>query len=245
MSTPNGLIVYRGPSQLDPDVEIVAIVTGLTGRSANRKTGAMVQTWIMRTDIEPHKAIKSGLDSAVCGDCPFSGGQGCYVITFQAPLAVYRAFKRGVYPEASYVLDIRAAGATRAVRIGSYGDPAAVPTGVWSALTADAKTWTGYTHQWRTADPGLARFCMASVETFRQSLDAMEAGYRTFRVSAEIDPVQGVEITCPASKEAGERTTCADCGLCKGSQSNGRSITIMAHGATAKRARTALVQLSA
>ena len=33
------------------------------------------------------------------------------------------------------------------VRIGSYGDPAAVPTRVWAELVRYAKNWTGYTHQ--------------------------------------------------------------------------------------------------
>lgn len=32
------------------------------------------------------------------------------------------------------------------VRIGSYGDPAAVPTRVWAELVRYAKNWTGYTH---------------------------------------------------------------------------------------------------
>lgn len=35
------------------------------------------------------------------------------------------------------------------VRIGSYGDPAAVPTRVWEELVKNARNFTGYTHQWR------------------------------------------------------------------------------------------------
>lgn len=35
------------------------------------------------------------------------------------------------------------------VRLGAYGDPAAVPTRVWAELLRYVKQWTGYTHQWK------------------------------------------------------------------------------------------------
>ena len=36
---------------------------------ANAKTGAMIQTYIMRADIEPQEAARIGEDYSVCGDC--------------------------------------------------------------------------------------------------------------------------------------------------------------------------------
>ena len=60
------MIIYQGPSLIDGK-PIIAIATL---NSRNGKTGEMIQTWIMRSDIEPHKAIKTGEDSSVCGDCP-------------------------------------------------------------------------------------------------------------------------------------------------------------------------------
>ena len=65
---PKGVVLYRGPSLLDGK-PIVCIATGLRSPSGNPKTGPMVQTWIMREDVAPHTAQKSGEDSSVCGDC--------------------------------------------------------------------------------------------------------------------------------------------------------------------------------
>ena len=49
---------------------IVAILTGLRSPSANRKTGAMAQLWILSADESPVDASQSGADASVCGDCP-------------------------------------------------------------------------------------------------------------------------------------------------------------------------------
>lgn len=224
----NGIILYEGPSMLDGK-PIVVIATG----STNRKTGGMLQTWIMRADVEPHAAVKTGDDASVCGDCPHRGTT-CYVVVFQAPLSVYRAFKRGSYRKAGDLGTIRAVGKGKAVRLGSYGDPAAVPVEVLEALTADAASHTGYTHQWRKADH-LKGLCMASCDTEADRVEAKATGWRTFRVRAEgADKMEG-EIACPASDEAGNRTTCERCGLCAGLRKwSGKDITIQVHGAASK-----------
>ena len=241
----NGRIIYRGISRLDGRTPIVVVVTGLTGSSANRKTGGMLQTWILADDgIEPHTAVKELKDGAICGDCPFSGGKGCYVTVFQAPLGVYRAVQRGSYSHAS-PSEIPYLANGRPVRIGSYGDPAAVPTRVWRLLTGSASTWTGYTHQWRNPDNAdLARFCMASVETPEDTARAHNAGWRTFRVAANTLCLPHVEVLCPASVEAGQRTTCDKCGLCKGSARIARSIVIVAHGNKTKKVKKALLAIN-
>ena len=61
-----GFILYDGPSVLDGQ----PIVVIATMETSNRKTGQMVQTWIIRSDISPTDAAKIGLDSSVCGHCP-------------------------------------------------------------------------------------------------------------------------------------------------------------------------------
>src|SRR5271154_1354735 len=101
MLKPNGVILYQGPSLID-GAPIVAIA--IAGKSSNRKTGNMVQTYILRSDLEPTAAIKQGLDVSICGDCRHRGdgtgkGRTCYVNVGQGPLGVYRAFKRGRYPK--------------------------------------------------------------------------------------------------------------------------------------------------
>ena len=236
MKNPSGLIVYRGPSQLD-GAPIIAIVTGLDGKARNRKTGLVLQTWIMRDDIAPHLALKTGDDASVCGDCthrPVNGGS-CYVRVFQAPLVVWKAAQRGIYATAEDYGAIADVGANKVVRLGSYGDPAAVPIAVWEALVSGATAHTGYTHQWRTM-PELASLCMASADSAQEAFDAHSQGWRTFRVRSAADTVQALEFICPASKEAGAKTDCASCRACGGTGSKARANpVIIAHGATARR----------
>lgn len=233
---PSGIILYRGPSMLD-GAPIIAIATGLDDKARNRKTGLVLQTWIMRDDVAPHIALKTGDDASVCGDCrhrPINGG-ACYVRVFQAPLVVWKAAQRGVYAQAADLDAIRSAGANRVVRLGSYGDPAAVPIAVWEALVSGATAHTGYTHQWRNA-PELAALCMASADSALEAAQAQAQGWRTFRVRAPSEPVSLREFVCPASKEAGAKTDCASCRACGGITSKAKANpVIIAHGATARR----------
>jgi len=237
MPKQNGIVLYRGPSQLD-GAPIVAILTGLAGASANEKTGAMLQTWIMREDVEPHKALKTGEDASVCGDCkhrPANGG-ACYVTVFQAPLSVYRAFHRGAYGSQIAPADAAALVAGRALRVGSYGDPAAVPAHIWQDLVDVAATHTGYTHQWhKPAGAGLRGLVMASADSADEMASARAAGWRTFRVRCADEPLQALESVCPASEEAGYKTNCATCGACSGADGRRGSIAIVVHGAKARK----------
>ena len=68
-----------------------------------------------------------------------------------------------------------------------------------------------------------------------------KAGARTFRVIASVaDMVKGKEVLCPASEEAGKRTTCDRCKLCSGASIAAKSIAIVAHGASTKSAMLTL-----
>jgi hypothetical protein len=226
---------------------IVVIATGFQRRSANPKTGDMIQSWILRRDVNPFVAIHTGADASICGNCPLRGvidkskrrsvnrRRACYVSVHQAPLAVYKAYKRGRYEpfdRQSHIDLFR----SRMLRIGSYGDPCAVPYSVWSMLAKVAQGRTGYTHQWQTARFWRYRYLvMASVESLEQSQQAQERGWRTFRTApAGEQPVSG-EFACPASAEQGHRLTCEQCGACDGA--NGRqhraSVVIQVHGSPA------------
>jgi hypothetical protein len=232
---PVGYTIYDGPSMLDGQ-RIVVIVTGLKG-SRNTKTGDMVQTYILRPDMHPLEAVRTGADYSICGNCPARGdgtgkGRICYVTLIHGPRIVWQSFVRGVYPKATpaAVADVVAG---KMVRLGTYGDPAAAPLAIWEHLIAKAEGWTGYTHQWRTIEAGWSRLVMASADSVADSREAWLRGYRTFRVGAV--PMTGREINCPASKEAGERTQCISCKLCMGSTSKAPvSIQIAPHGAGAK-----------
>jgi hypothetical protein len=240
---PNGVILYEGPSLLD-GAPIVVIATGIASGSTNRKTGAMVQTYILRSNVEPTAAVASGGDKSICGDCRHRGTRGkqrtCYVNVGQGPLGVYRAYRRGRYPVAGHYANLlwlperkngdSCIGKDVIVRLGTYGDPAAVPVRIWESLTRHCKGHTGYTHQWRTAH-SLKGLCMASVDTPEEALLAQWLGWRTFRVAMPTDLAKlPIESRCPASAEMGKKLVCSTCLACDGATGKRGSIVIQAHG---------------
>lgn len=227
----NGAILYQGPSLLD-GAPIVAIAVGLGSHSSNRKTGDMVQTYILRADVAPTEAVKTGQDSSICGQCPHRGngdgkGRTCYVNVVQAPNQIWKAYRRGSYPMIENISEL---GQKRIVRLGSYGDPAAVPVEIWRALTKNCVAHTGYTHQWRKS-PELRELCMASADSVADAAEARLQGWRTFRVAMPCDPIKMPgESVCPASAAAGKKLTCEECRACGGANGRKGSIVIQAHG---------------
>ena len=118
-----------------------------TTESDNRKTGNMIQIWILRKDVSPPDAVRSGLDSEICGDCKLRGSNGwigrtCYVNVAQGPNAVWRAYQAGRYeylPQCRYA-DVFGG---RAVRFGAYGDPVYIPLTIVRYICFFARRWTG------------------------------------------------------------------------------------------------------
>ena len=228
-----GAILYQGPSVLDGKPIVVIAVWS----SANRKTGDMLQTYILRSDIDPREANKYGEDESICGNCRHKGtptfdptkalaeGRTCYVNMGQGVLIVYNGFRAGKYPVASP----RTVGRKRKVRIGTYGDGAAAPSYVWDELLSEADGHTAYSHN--GGDP--QRY-MVSVDTLTQAKVAWASKYRTFRVIQHVSEIDRThEVLCPASKEAGYKATCATCLLCGGTSVQAKSIAIPVHGSGA------------
>jgi hypothetical protein len=141
MEGSKNICFYRGPSLLTGD-PVMALLTGLERPSNNPKTGPMLQTWILRADVDPSTAIKTGNDEAICGMCPLRGVNGarrpCYVNPM-GPNAVWRAHERYQNRQAG---DLNLSG--QFIRLGAYGDPAALPFEVWQDLVSTAEGWTGY-----------------------------------------------------------------------------------------------------
>ena len=227
MKAPQGIVAYRGPSLLT-GAPVFVVTTNLQRASKNDKTGAMAQTFILAQDVAPHHAIKTGHDEAVCGDCrmrrylqeqrrraglPVDDGP-CYVLTFQSPRSVWHAYKDAPVLPPEEAREILRNARHNVHRVGSYGDPGAVPASVWSLYPRER---TSYTHQWRNR-PDLAPFCMASVHSESERAEARSMGFRTFRILGAGEAPGAGEILCPASEEAGKRTTCIDCVLCDGSR---------------------------
>jgi hypothetical protein len=151
--------------------------------------------------------------------------RACYVIVSQAPTIIFKAYQRGLYREATpeeaaqYVRG-------RALRIGAYGDSAALPIGVVEPLADAADTVTNYTHSGcydMSRAKQLAQFTMLSADNLKQAERYWKSGARTFRVSSAWSLVDGVrrvndisdgESQCP--KTISKKVSCIDCGLCDG-----------------------------
>jgi hypothetical protein len=158
----------------------------------------------------------------------------------QAPTGIFKAYEAGRYelvtsPEAVELVR------GRALRIGAYGDSAALPIGVVRPLAAAADVETNYTHAAGYAPARadrLGAFTMASADSIEQARDYWARGLRTFRVSNRYELRDGVlrvldiqagEGQCP--KTIDKSVQCVGCGLCDGNRRGLRgSIVAPAHG---------------
>ena len=128
---PLGIILWKGKSLADGK-RIMVIATGVFTETKNKKTGDMIQTYIIRRDIHPMLARRLGEDKSVCGDCMHREQSTCYVNLCHGPINVYLALIDGSYKD--YKPSDIELFKGRNIRIGSYGDPAAVPIEVWENI---------------------------------------------------------------------------------------------------------------
>ena len=212
-----GITLRIGPSGLTNDT----IATIAVFNSTNEKTGNVVQVYYLPVAEHPIDAVKSGLDTAVCGSCPLkpSNTNVCYVRKFHGPSVVWRTFKAGRYPhykdlsqaDQNKVLSILK---SKPIRLGAWGDPASdIETSKF--LASLAPQITAYTHQWQTT-PQLKPFTMASVDTTEDYAIAKDSGWRTYRHTSDNLAFDN-EIVCPHKTH---NVQCIDCGLCSGTASN-------------------------
>lgn len=246
-----GVVFYEGKSEIDGS-PIVGIATW---GSENVKTGPLIQTWIMRSDIHPIVAINEGEDKSVCGDCPLRGlirpisekthkggyagetvnkARACYVLVYNAPAQVYKKYKSGGYPKLTKEFAKNFFG--MGLRYGSYGDPVSIPMKSWELLESlcTADVFPGYTHQWKNKKFSKWKTkLMASTHSVSENEIASASGWRTFRTINDLSEISQNEIVCPASPEAGMKKTCAMCGACDGRRNKSdvrKSIAIVSHG---------------
>ena len=157
----------------------------------------------------------------------------CYVLVFQAPLAVYKCWKRGGYPTLT-PKQAQKRLAYKVVRLGSYGDPVHVPLEVWNTMLKFTLGTTGYTHQWKNLEYiGYSKYLMASVDTSEEMFQANVLGYRTFRVRKKNEEVQPNEVGCLSDRNARgtkKLVPCVDCMMCSGLTSKvTKDISIIQH----------------
>lgn len=238
---PSGAVIWQGSSRID-NQPIVAIVTGLFNPSCNPKTGPMHQTWILRQDVHPFEAIKAGSDTSNCGSClarfdPDTGKRLCYVNP--AVLGqIYRSYLNGKYPIIKIDADSEIWFDFKPLRIGAYGDPAAIPIEVWQNWLDLLKPlkigWTGYTRRWMYPEnQGFKEFLMASTFNLAERDLARSLGWRTYHVLPQNAILPSGLTICPGSKEGGYAKTCRECLLCRGT-ATGKDIVTYAHGGHGK-----------
>ena len=157
----------------------------------------------------------------------------CYVTTWQAPLSIYKAWKKGNYPTLT-PKQAQKRLAYKKVRLGSYGDPVHVPLEVWNTILKFTLGTTGYTHQWKNLEYiGYSKYLMASVDTSEEMFQANVLGYRTFRVRKKNEEVQPNEVGCLSDRNARgtkKLVPCVDCMMCSGLTSKvTKDISIIQH----------------
>jgi len=214
--------------------KVAIIATGIKRKTNNRKTGDMVQIWILLADQNPIVAVQSGLDAnTICQGCPFASGQGCYVNVGQAPLAIWKAYSKGKYPKLKPA-DYGKVFTGKKVRFGAYGNPTLIPLAMVKAIASVSKGWTGYFHNWRELGQTKARaynaYFMASTETETSFNLANTQGLRVFHANIK-QPENTVE--CLSDSRG---ISCADCQLCQGWNKKAKNIWINPHGSKVKKA---------
>lgn len=183
---------------------------------------------------EGMKMFFSNADSN-CLDCPFNSFGKCYTHKFNQYVGFISMLKSiaKIYPAWDDIPVFNDEMIQKAVemskdtyvRFGTYGEPSLHPIEMIKQISEACQNWTGYTHQWDKND--LGAFFMASTHDMRGEAIARAKGYRSFIATNEKMPV----VNCPASEEAGKKSTCSKCNLCSGtlgSKSN-KSIFILNH----------------
>jgi hypothetical protein len=212
------------------------IIVNFQFETSNSKTGDLIQNNFIPFEwIESDAKISTLSDKAVCFDCDHSKDKKktCYVrkgpseMGLASKVRSLRNLGLDNIPELSPELeaDLLEAIEGRGVRFGSYGEPILLGHDLVNKISKRAKFWTGYTHQWHK-NSWAKDYFMASVETTLLDKAAKNMGWRTFFVG---DSVGSENVTCPASKEAGNKSTCDQCKLCMGTQSKAKSVKILKH----------------
>lgn len=213
------------------------VVSIATLKTSNRKTGNLIQVWILKENENPLEALKSGADVSVCGDCKHRNGT-CYVQVGQAPAQVWKSYKRGIYKDFSELTEKdKNSLIGRKTRFGAYGDPVLIRVKQIKALLDLTKsTFTGYTHAWdNPLFQDYKEFFVASVDSKAEYFQAKGKLWKTFRVRSEYEPLEKHEFACPASSEAGAKKTCFDCMACSAFKKGKGSPAIVVHGSSASK----------
>ena len=241
-----GRVCWKGKSLLDETQDIAVVLSRISRPSQNIKTGRMIQIQILNygkefKDFNP-------MSESICGDCQHRK-KTCYVLWNKS---IYSSWKRAMNLGELTLDQARKLCFDRSIRLGTAGDPAAVPSSVWLHLLGSAENkncsdHTAYTHQWHKEQfQDLKAFCMASVDSIEQERLALALGWRVFRVgtfearTTTTDLYKGLNfdtetLQCPATRF--DKSKCESCGLCSGfmgkvSNKRFKGIGVRLHGSS-------------
>jgi hypothetical protein len=140
---------------------------------------------------------------------------------------VYRTYKAGSYKHYNKRQHLKLF-AGHKIRFGTYGEPVLIPVSIVRDIISVAKSHTGYTHMWNSGygKPYRGLF-QASVDTPSEAINAINAGWKYFRVLPIGQACNNDELLCLNESRG---VQCVDCMLCNGSK---RNIAITAHGVNA------------
>lgn len=275
----NPIIIYKGPSRFDGK-PIVAVIkpTSANNKTGNMATLWVMPDGVTPSDAlrqgEDYR-VCGDCPLRVKAD----GVPRCYAhstVVHKGAMSMYGSLPtredQSGWAAEQLAAWLRAAKGGRGVtnfRSAAWGDIAALPEDVRAKLNTARQLAglgaRGYTHQWK--DPScvdLQSWHMASVHTMTDYVLAKAAGWRVFFTS----PWKGSRpyqkdwwrtaarpagaVLCPASRPAGELTTCNSCTLCQGlGRATAADVWIPDHGAPVtarengiRRAKVASTELS-
>ena len=232
-------IVYR----TDDTIQVFRLGTTSNDKIEADKKRKIVQTYTfslsqMKNIMKNVKGMKKFFSVADtnCMDCPFNKFGKCYTHKFNQYVGFVSMIKSIIKEYDSFeniptynddlhsqIVDICR---DTYVRFGTYGEPSLHPLKLIENIVEVASNWTGYTHQWHR-NKELSKYFMASTHTAKQEQKARSFGYRSFVVTN--DKLKQY-VNCPASKEAGYKSSCSKCGLCSGTNGKtNKSIYILNH----------------
>ena len=188
----NGLVIWRGKSEIDNKTDIVTIAQISPG--GNEKIGRMTQLYyLVDTKTSPVEIAKTGQDFAICGKCkhrPVNLGS-CYVTLFQGVRAIHKAYHDDSYFDLSkvdfkIVLELLSL-IDMPIRFGAYGDPASMPYDKQYQIAKKMKfELTGYTHQWNDFGNKFSdfkNFLHASVDNDKETETAKEMDWKYYKIA--------------------------------------------------------------
>jgi len=233
-------LIYKNPTQSQ-------IIVFRLGTTTNKKISASKKKKIVQQYTFSFEQVKNPkkfylYDAGSCYSCKYRQNNGCYV-TKPGPqrfglIAMLKSIKKvginnlPVMPSNCPEELIKMCDG-KYIRFGTYGEPIAIPINWLPKLTGIAKTFTGYTHEWKMDEMQLYKhFFMASTDTPTEFLTAQAFGWRCFNVIDNEDNQKDILanlVNCPASEESGKKTSCDRCQLCQGTAKKAKSVFIYKH----------------